>query len=248
MVARLCAGKLQRAVTAAWPYVRITAAAVPAALFVKNVVGFPATVYGNSMLPSLHGGGPGELGAGRGDDDAAPASPDVAAAFAFLGLHFRDVIWLGAMGPGARARLRRGDVVVLQSAARPGKLVVKRVVGLPGDCVAAERGRGRAVVLPPGHMWVEGDNASCSHDSTHFGAVPLALIVGRATRVIWPPWRAGRICSAPAAPVPVPAPLPLPRAQQEGPLRQARQPSLVGRLLRTEEDWQWASAAVPEDE
>ena len=33
--------------------------------------------------------------------------------------------------------------------------------------------------MPPGHVWVEGDNKKRSYDSRHFGPVPYGLIKGR---------------------------------------------------------------------
>ncbi|RLN45449.1 hypothetical protein BBJ28_00006626, partial [Nothophytophthora sp. Chile5] len=35
------------------------------------------------------------------------------------------------------------------------------------------------ITVPKGHVWVEGDNPTCSVDSRHFGAVPAALVIGR---------------------------------------------------------------------
>lgn len=34
--------------------------------------------------------------------------------------------------------------------------------------------------MPPGHVWVEGDNKKRSYDSRNFGPVPYGLIRGRA--------------------------------------------------------------------
>lgn len=40
--------------------------------------------------------------------------------------------------------------------------------------------RDSVVKIPKGHVWLEGDNASDSTDSRHYGPVPAALLLGRA--------------------------------------------------------------------
>jgi signal peptidase I len=114
-----------------------------------------------------------------------------------------------------------GDVVVVQHPQRYGT-VCKRVLGLPGDVVVRpppqrQRPRSRArapkqpehlIVVPDGHVWLEGDNSMNSSDSRTYGAVPAALIVGHVVCRVWPirgdalierGWRPklphGRICS-----------------------------------------------------
>jgi signal peptidase I len=89
---------------------------------------------------------------------------------------------------------------------------IKRVIGLPGDTVEARDGhvyinghlliepylpRGTytstfgPVVVPPGHVFVMGDNRTDSIDSRVFGPIPESSIIGRAFLRIWPPWRIG---------------------------------------------------------
>jgi signal peptidase I len=102
--------------------------------------------------------------------------------------------------------VRRGDVIVLRVSARVSKtraLVVKRVIGLPGDHVACCDSRGLMTVdgraldetyLYPGdppsrirfsvtvgkrQIWVMGDHRNISLDSRKWGAVPATGIVGR---------------------------------------------------------------------
>jgi signal peptidase I len=89
-----------------------------------------------------------------------------------------------------------GDVVVVQHPDRIGT-VCKRVVGLPGDVVTKpsmrkqvtqrlQRRRSGLMVIPDGHIWVEGDNPWNSSDSRSYGSVPAALIVGRVLMRVWP--------------------------------------------------------------
>ena len=40
--------------------------------------------------------------------------------------------------------------------------------------------------IPPGHIWVMGDNRNKSQDSRRFGAVPVEDIIGRAFVIVWP--------------------------------------------------------------
>jgi signal peptidase I len=101
---------------------------------------------------------------------------------------------------------RRGDIVILQvPQAGPG-LLIKRVVGLPGEKIEIKDGQVyineqpleepylsqqtqrdmRATVVPPEHVFVLGDNRGFSNDSRSFGAVPLDHIVGRAWFSYWP--------------------------------------------------------------
>ncbi|CAL9077264.1 unnamed protein product [Musa hybrid cultivar] len=91
-----------------------------------------------------------------------------------------------------------GDVVILLSPENPRKTVAKRVLGLEGDAVTflVDPARGSAsqtVVVPGGHVWVQGDNIYSSRDSRQFGPVPYGLIQGRAFCKVWPPEAVGLI-------------------------------------------------------
>lgn len=97
----------------------------------------------------------------------------------------------------------RGHVVVFESSEG---LVVKRVIGVPGDLVDSRLGRVRiggytlaepyvlrsaatgaidAQVVPAECYFVLGDNRDDSIDSRNRGVVPRDRIVGRARMVLW---------------------------------------------------------------
>lgn len=44
----------------------------------------------------------------------------------------------------------------------------------------------KEVVVPPGQVWVEGDNSSNSGDSRYYGTIPQGLITSRVIARIWP--------------------------------------------------------------
>jgi signal peptidase I len=102
---------------------------------------------------------------------------------------------------------QRFDVVVLRLPRQGDELLIKRVVGLPGETVEINNGqvyidgnaldepflnvqtrpgRNSRVVVPPLHVYVLGDNRDHSNDSRSFGPVPVDNIVGRAWFSYWP--------------------------------------------------------------
>lgn len=101
---------------------------------------------------------------------------------------------------------RRGDVVVVRMPERGPELLIKRIVALPGETIEVRDGHvyvdGVAlaepyltqrtngshgpVTVPPGHVFVMGDNRGASNDSRVFGPVSLDRVVGRAWVSYWP--------------------------------------------------------------
>jgi inner membrane protease subunit 1 len=107
---------------------------------------------------------------------------------------------------------QRGDVVVATSVLNPRLMVCKRIIALPGDTITVHkptpelpfpaasafpyRPSSSAAVeftLPAGHCWLQGDNTPNSSDSRLYGAVPMAILVGRVDYRLWPITQAGSI-------------------------------------------------------
>ena len=108
---------------------------------------------------------------------------------------------------------RRGDVVVLRDPSGSPELLIKRVIGLPGERVTLADGKvfidgqpldepylnqptqggGRSWVVPPLRVFVMGDNRSASRDSRIFGTVALEELVGKAMFRYWPVGEVGPV-------------------------------------------------------
>jgi len=107
---------------------------------------------------------------------------------------------------------RRGDVVVIDMP-EENTLLVKRAVALPGETVTVQDGQvfinGQPLeepwvirrggidypptLVPPGHVFVLGDNREESLDSRYFGPVPIDEIDGQVRFIIWPPDHIGEL-------------------------------------------------------
>ncbi|KAK2985752.1 hypothetical protein RJ640_025760, partial [Escallonia rubra] len=81
-------------------------------------------------------------------------------------------------------KVGRGDVVLIRSPQNPRKVVTKRLVGMEGDKITyvvdpKNSDRRETIVVPKGHVWIEGDNIYATSDSRKFGPVPYGLLHGR---------------------------------------------------------------------
>lgn len=113
--------------------------------------------------------------------------------------------WLGAPA--------RGDVVVFPYPRDPARLYIKRVIAVGGELVEIRAGRvyidgepvreplvGRhqrqyfgPLVVPPGRLFVLGDNRDNSNDSRYWGCLPASQVIGRVRFRYWPLGRAGAL-------------------------------------------------------
>lgn len=78
----------------------------------------------------------------------------------------------------------RGELITFKSPLDPLRVAIKRVVGLPGDIICVDplgkyASSTEHVIVPQGHLWVNGDNLSHSRDSRLYGPIPMGLIQGR---------------------------------------------------------------------
>lgn len=86
--------------------------------------------------------------------------------------------------------MKKGDIVVIRYGP-PGEYLVKRVWWLEGEEVGSNIPNpdqwdffehGGPLVVPPGHIYVLGDNITISEDSRAFGPVPLFDVIGKVWR------------------------------------------------------------------
>eukprot|EP00803_Ostreobium_quekettii_P008411 evm.model.scf_2239.1 EVM.evm.TU.scf_2239.1 scf_2239:5488-8458(+) len=86
-------------------------------------------------------------------------------------------------------RFRRGDVVYLRSLEDPTRHWVRRLTGIEGDWVSHE---GDIRKVPQGHCWLEGSGLK-DFPPYRDCAVPLALLEGRVSHIVWPPSCVGEV-------------------------------------------------------
>lgn len=95
-------------------------------------------------------------------------APTLSASFATTGE--KDHVFVRKRGAASEAK--RGDVVAFASPRHPEMVSIKRIVATGGDTVFPDDRYPQGEVLVPwGHVWVEGDNWRDSLDSNDYGPV-----------------------------------------------------------------------------
>lgn len=100
----------------------------------------------------------------------------------------------------------RGDIIVFRSTTEADLDLIKRIIGVPGDTITVARGHvsvnGERLTeayinaapnydgewhVPPGYLFVLGDNRNDSSDSHMWGYLPEKNVIGKALLIYWPP-------------------------------------------------------------
>lgn len=111
--------------------------------------------------------------------------------------------------------IQRGDIIVFESPTEPGVDFIKRVIAVGGDTIEVKKGQVlvngepqvedyvqvndvsffRYNVVPPGKLFVMGDNRTDSQDSRVWKVPWLDedSVIGKAFMIYWPPSRIGRL-------------------------------------------------------
>ncbi|XP_034950397.1 mitochondrial inner membrane protease subunit 1-like [Chelonus insularis] len=97
-------------------------------------------------------------------------------------LYSKDVIFTEHISHRLQ-RLKKGDIIIAKCPINPHQHICKRIIAVEGDKI---RYGFKKYVVPPGHLWLEGDNRDNSTDSRLYGPVPQGLIRSRAVCKIWP--------------------------------------------------------------
>jgi len=110
--------------------------------------------------------------------------------------------------------LKRSDIIIFKNPENPETYLVKRLIGLPGDTVEIAGGhlylnnkptnepylKNSYIIytydlsrVPPGNLFLLGDNRNNSEDSSVWGFLPAENVRGKVIFRYWPLSRLGRI-------------------------------------------------------
>jgi len=99
----------------------------------------------------------------------------------------KDLVLFDRVSTKIRHKYDRDDVVALRSPINPRMVLVKRIIALPGDTVKTLPPYPiQEIVIPSGHVWVEGDESFHSEDSNWFGPVSQGLIESKLAYILLP--------------------------------------------------------------
>lgn len=123
---------------------------------------------------------------------------------------FADNSMAPALNPGDRFLVNKlayenklpekNDLIAFHSLTTPGRRLLRRVVGLPGETVEVVDGALRIggqqvapsvvdvepLTIPDGYVYVLCENLESTSDSRQFGPVPWVALIGRVELVYWP--------------------------------------------------------------
>ncbi|KIL70170.1 hypothetical protein M378DRAFT_607283 [Amanita muscaria Koide BX008] len=105
---------------------------------------------------------------------------------------WKDIAIFDRITPLFMRPYQRGDIVTVRSPTDPERTLIKRIVALEGDIVETRPPCAEPEVeVPPGYIWIEGDESFRTNDSNLFGPVPLGLVESRLVFLVWPLDRIG---------------------------------------------------------
>jgi len=101
---------------------------------------------------------------------------------------------------------KRGEIIVFHSPYPNNPDYVKRVIAVPGETISIKNGtilvndrpleepyitnksvsNMQPTIIPPGEIFVLGDNRSYSEDSRSFGPISRESIIGKVWFIVWP--------------------------------------------------------------
>ena len=114
-----------------------------------NVVGWPASINGKSMQPTL-----------------LACQAEYSDSWCWRQF-MSEWVWVNNWR-AQHHNINRGDIIVYISPKNPNEMLIKRVIALEGDIVDLDSDSCYPLTrlrIPSGHVWVHGDNRSISVDS-----------------------------------------------------------------------------------